>query len=151
MKDEILSHLKEQLSKEEYEKIKDRNFHLGVFSEPCLSYMLEGKKTIESRFSKNKNAPYHKIDKEDVVIVKKSSKGVVAYFTIKKILFFDLKEVSIAEIRNKYQTELCVNEKFWLQKKDSCYATLLFIDHLVKVKEFKITKKGMQTWLTLDK
>ncbi len=34
--------------------------------------MLEGKKTIESRFSKNKIAPYEKIAKDDIVLVRKS-------------------------------------------------------------------------------
>ncbi|MDE5888746.1 MAG: ASCH domain-containing protein [Bacilli bacterium] len=151
MRDEILNNLKTQLDKNDYEVIKDKNIHLGVFSEPCLSYMLEGKKTIESRISKKRIAPYHNINKDDIVVVKKSGGGVVAYFTIKDIKFIDLNKVSIKEIEATYSKELCVSDEFWEQKKDSSYATLMFIDKLVKVNSFKINKKGMQTWVVLDK
>lgn len=151
MRDEILSNLKLQLNKDEYDVIKSKNIHLGVFSEPCLTYMLEGKKTIESRISKKRIAPYDRINKNDIVVVKKSGGGIVAYFTIKEIKFINLNEVSINEIKNKYNNELCVSEDFWEQKKDSSYATLMFIDRLVKLESFKINKKGMQTWIVLEK
>lgn len=58
MYDEIIDHLKEQLSVREVNQIRKKKIHLGIFNEPCLSYMLDRKKTIESRFSKNKIAPY---------------------------------------------------------------------------------------------
>lgn len=151
MRDEILSNLKLQLNKEEYEKIKSKNIHLGVFSEPCLTFMLEGKKTIESRISKKRIAPYDRINKDDIVVVKQSGGRVVAYFTIKEIKFINLNEIPIDEIKNKYNDELCVSEEFWEEKRDSSYATLMFIEHLVKVEPFKINKKGMQTWIVLEK
>lgn len=151
MREEILSNLKQQLDKDVYDVMSGKNIHLGVFSEPCLTYMLNGKKTIESRISKNKIAPYQKILKDDVVIVKKSGGEVVAYFTIKDVKFIDLKEVSINEIKDKYNKELCVSEEFWEEKRDSSYATLMFIDKLVKFEPFKIKKRGMQTWVCLLK
>lgn len=101
------------------EKIKSKKIHLGIFAEPYLTYMLDGKKTIESRFSKNRVLPYNKISKDDIVIVKKSSGNVVAYFTIKEVLFFDLSINSIEDIKVKYSKELCVNEEFWELKHDS--------------------------------
>lgn len=75
------------------------------------------KKTIESRFSRNKIAPYEKITKEDIVLVKKSGGNIVAYFTIKEVLFFDLQNISIDVIKNKYNKELCVDDVFWEKKK----------------------------------
>lgn len=44
-------------------------FHLGVFAEPYLALMINGMKTIESRFSKNRTAPYERIAKDDIVFV----------------------------------------------------------------------------------
>lgn len=150
MYQEIINNLEEQLREEELEKIKHSQLHLGIFSEPYLTFMLDGKKTIESRFSKNKILPYQQIQKDDIVIVKKSSGKVVAYFTIKKIIFFDLTEISIEEIKSNYQKELCVGENFWVNKKDSRYATLIWIDKIVPLKPFPIVKKGMQTWIKLE-
>lgn len=149
MYDEIIKNLEQQLFSSEFENIKNRNIHLGVFTEPCLSYMLDGRKTIESRFSKNKILPYQKIEKDDIIFVKKSGGNIVAYFTIRDILFFNLNETSIDEIKSKYNKELCVDDTFWDLKKESNYATLIFIDKLKKLHPFSINKKGMQTWIKL--
>ena len=148
---QIIKNLEEQLSIKELTKIKNTSLHIGVFTEPYLTYMLDGKKTIESRFSKNKIMPYNQISKDDIVIVKKSGGNVVAYFTIKEILFFDLNETSINEIKNKYNKQLCVDENFWISKSNSNYATLIIIDKIVKLTPFHIDKKGMQTWIIFNK
>ncbi len=147
MFDEIIDNLREQLSKEKLDKINSCKLHLGVFSEPYLTYMLEGSKTIEARFSKMRIMPYNAISEKDIVIVKRSGGNVVAYFTIKKVLFFDLEQYDINDIKKKYQKELCVDEEFWNIKNDSKYATLIFIDKIYPIKPFKINKKGMNTWL----
>lgn len=151
MYNEIINNLKIQLSESEYNKIISGNVHLGVFAEPWLDYMLDGRKTIESRFRKNRSAPYNKIFKGDIVIVKKSGGNVVAYFTVKDALFFDLKSTPIEEIKLKYNSALCVGEDFWTSKKDSNFATLIFIDDLVMLPQpFHINKKGMQTWIKFE-
>jgi len=149
MYSQIIKNLEDQLSTKELTKIKNTSLHLGVFTEPYLTYMLEGKKTIESRFSKNKIMPYNQISKDDIVIVKKSSGNIVAYFTIKGVLFFNLNETSIDGIKTKYNKQLCVNECFWISKSNSNYATLIIINEIVKLKPFHIDKKGMQTWIKL--
>lgn len=149
MYEEIIEKLKQQLPYEKLEEIKKHNLHLGIFTEPYLTYMLDGKKTIESRFSKNKILPYNQISKNDIVIVKKSRGNIVAYFTIKEVLFFNLSHTPINEIREKYNKQLCVNEDFWISKSNSNYATLIIIDKINKINPFHINKKGMQTWIKL--
>ena len=149
MYDEIFNNLEKQLPISEINELRNKTIHLGIFSEPYLTYMLEGKKTIESRFSKNKIIPYNQITKNDIVIIKKSSGDVLGYFTIKDVLFFDLNTISIEEIKTKYNKQLCVDETFWINKKNSNYATLIIIDELIKLKPFHINKKGMQTWIKL--
>lgn len=147
---EIIDNLENQLSISELNNIKYKQLHLGIFSEPYLTFILNGQKTIESRFSKNKILPYNKISKDDIVIVKKSGGNIVAYFTIKKVLFFDLNTTSINEIKDKYNKQLCVDDSFWISKKSSNYVTLIIIDKLIKLKPFHINKKGMQTWIRLN-
>lgn len=151
MYNELLKKLESQLSISDMEKLKKSDIHLGIFSEPYLTYILDGKKTIESRFSKKKIAPYNQIKKNDIVIVKKSSGNVVAYFTVKDVMFFDLNRISIKEIKEKYNKALQVTDDFWNLKKNSNYATLIIIEKLVKLNLFSIEKKGMQTWINLTK
>ena len=52
--------------------------HLGVFVEPYLTFLLQGKKTIESRFSINKHAPFEQVQDGDILVLKKSSGPVCA-------------------------------------------------------------------------
>lgn len=52
MYEEIIKKLKQQLPNEKLDEIKKHNIHLGVFAEPYLTYILEGKKTIESSLVK---------------------------------------------------------------------------------------------------
>lgn len=150
MREEIINYLSLQLDSYEMKMIRGRRLHLGIFTEPYLTFMLKGKKTIESRFSKKRISPYENISKDDVVIVKKSGGKVLAYFTIKEVLFYDLSLTSLDEIRKKYDDKLCVGEEFWEIKKDSKYATLIIIDKIRKLEPFYINKKGMQTWIKLD-
>ena len=74
----------------------------------------------------------------------------MAYFTIKEVKFYNLKFVSINEIRDKYHKELCVDEDFWNTKRNSNYVALIIIDKLYNLKKFHINKKGMQTWIKLN-
>lgn len=149
MYNEIIDGIRNQVSEDELKKILSSELHLGVFTEPCLTYMLDGKKTIESRFSKNKILPYNNINSNDIVFVKKSGGDVVAYIKIGDVLFFDLNNYDIKEIKKKYNSYLCVDDDFWEAKKDARYATLIFIKELVQLKPFHINKKGMNTWIKL--
>lgn len=150
MYEEIIASLKSQLPSVEFEKIKHCQMHLGIFKEPYLTYMLNGEKTIESRFSKNKIMPYEQISKDDIVIIKKSSGNIVAYFTIKEVMFFDLEKTPIDSIKLRYDKQLRVDENFWFAKKMSKYATLIFIDKVIELTPFHIDKRGMQTWITFN-
>ncbi len=44
--------------------------HLAIFSEPYMSLVLSGEKTIESRFSRNRCAPYGEIGDGDIILLK---------------------------------------------------------------------------------
>ena len=46
------------------------NLHLAIVAQPFYSYMLSGKKTIESRFSINKCSPYLKVKDKDIMFIK---------------------------------------------------------------------------------
>ncbi len=146
---EIKNNLKTQLSLSDYNKIKDKTIHLGIFKEPYLSLMINGFKTIESRFSQKCLIPFKHISKKDIVMIKSSSGPVIGYFTIKDIKFFSLKETNINDIKLKYNKYLCLKEEFWQDKKNSNYATLIFVDKIYLLNPFKISKKGMQSWIIL--
>ena len=54
MYDEIFSNLEKKLPNSELNELRNKNIHLGIFCEPYLTFMLEGKKIIR-RKNLNKN------------------------------------------------------------------------------------------------
>ena len=74
--------------------------HIAVMVEPYLTRILEGKKTIESRFSRKKIAPHGKVHKGDVVFLKKSGGPIVGFFRVSEVLFFEIDgPAALASIR----------------------------------------------------
>ena len=147
MYEEIIDNLSKQLSREELEYIKSKQLHLGIFIEPGLTDILNEKRTLEIRFSKNRQTPFGKLNNGDIVILKRTGGDVVGYFSIKKAEFFE--NIDMQEMKEKYNHLLLASEDIWKLKKDSKYATLIFIDKVVSLKPFHINKKGMQTWVIL--
>ena len=66
-----------------------RRIHIAVMIEPYLSLIQKKKKTVESRFSRNKISPYSRINKGDLVILKKSGGGYVAVFEAGNVKFLE--------------------------------------------------------------
>lgn len=123
---------------------------MGVFAEPYLALMINGMKTIESRFSRNKTVPYERITKDGIVFVKRSGGAVIGYLEIENVLFFDLATKPIQEIKDEYNSGICADEEFWRAKAQSRYATLIFIREFHPLSPFTVTKKDMRTWIVLN-
>ena len=124
-------------------------FHLAIFAEPFLSRIYTGEKTLESRITRNRIAPWDKVFPGDIVFIKRSSGPVEAFFTVGSVLQFDLTQTPLEQIREQYSAALCANDAFWQSKQSCRYAVLMQITNLTRIPPFFIDKKGMQTWLTL--
>ena len=124
-------------------------FHLAVFSEPFLSALYSGEKTMESRITRSRIAPWDRLSPGDMVFVKRSSGPVEAVFTAGQVLQFDLTQTPLALLQEKYSASLCADESFWQSKQNCRYALLTQITALIRLTPFSIDKKGMQTWLIL--
>jgi len=122
--------------------------HVAIMVEPYLSLILQGKKTIESRFSKHKITPWQRVQPGDIVVMKKSGGGFVGMFEAAGVLYEEL-DNGIDSLRERYQSALCVDDAFWQSKADSRYATLIFITRLLPFKPFSLSFKNRQAWIDL--
>jgi len=68
--------------------------HLAVFVEPFLGYVLDGSKTVESRFSVNRCAPFGKVNRHDVVLLKRAGGPVVGLAQVRTVWSYLLEESS---------------------------------------------------------
>jgi len=133
-------------------KIKEPNkVHLAVVNEPYLSYIENREKTIESRFTKNKIAPYKIIKTGDVVFMKKAGGPVQSFFIVKDAIFFENNPEILQNIKQDFTDQICASdESFWDARINKKYISLIGVDSVVKIDELKIDKKDKRAWLTFD-
>jgi hypothetical protein len=123
--------------------------HLAVLVEPYLSLILDGKKTIESRFSKNRHAPFEQVRSGDVVVLKRSSGPVEGLCTVSDAWFYRLNPDTWPDIE-RYASALCMDDSnFWKQKRGASYASLMRIEQIVRVPDLEVRKLDPRAWVVL--
>ena len=84
-----------------------------------IEAILNGKKTIETRFSQHKIAPFGVISRGDLVYLKPPGEAVTGQFRVKKVFFFDNLDLSdLSDLRQKFGQQILAEEKYWEGKKD---------------------------------
>lgn len=122
--------------------------HLAVMVGPYLSYILAGRKTVESRFSKNAIAPYRCITVGDIVLLKAGP--VVGSFRVSSIDFVVLNDRELARLRRDYSEAICAEgDEFWHVRSDMRYATLIGIEDVRKLPAITVSKRDMRGWVVL--
>jgi len=119
--------------------------------------ILDGRKKIESRWSKFKIAPWGKVKKGDSIYFKNSGEKIVVRAEVSKVLAFESlspgvvkkiltkhggdKGIGISDIKDSYK---------WLREKKYC--TLIFLKKAKEIKPFSINKAGFgnaAAWLAV--
>lgn len=127
--------------------------HVGIFTPDIAELVLNGKKTIESRFSKSKIAPFGVISSGDLVYIKPSGKDIIGQFRVNKVIFYDgLNKDDIKALKEQFGQKVAVSDKFWKEKEDSNYATLIFITEVTRflTSPIRFSKKDQRGWVVLD-
>lgn len=134
------------------ESDKTRCLHLAVFLEPYLSYILERRKTVESRFSINRVAPYGIVSEGDVIILKRSSGPVCGLCCIARVWNYRLTEPCINDIKESFSKQICIEDpNFWKAKATAKFATLMLISEVRSLQPFFIKKQDRRGWVRLSK
>ncbi|MEB3885519.1 ASCH domain-containing protein [Lyngbya sp. CCY1209] len=128
------------------------SLHLAIFVEPYLQFVLEGKKTVESRFSTRRFAPYNKVQKGDVVLLKRSSGPILGICQISYVWFYELDPQSWHTIRQEFSQALCAQDpEFWKAREAASYATLMRVNNVKAIEPIKFTKRDRRGWVVLHK
>lgn len=122
--------------------------HLAVMAEPFLSYLLNGLKTIESRFSKNAIAPFGRVAIGDLVILKAGP--AVGSFEVASAEFITLAGGELAPLRRKYSTAICAeDDEFWNTRVDKRYVTLTGVSDARTLPPVTVSKRDRRGWVVL--
>ena len=121
-------------------------YHIAIMNPKfgLIENILSGEKTVESRWSKHKIAPYNKISPGDTVYFKNSGGPVIAKAIVAKVIQFDhLNLETFTKIVEKFGRAICLqNTSYdsWYQSKN--YVTLIFLKNPKKIAPFQIDKTG---------
>ena len=123
-----------------------------------LSKILAGQKTIESRWYKNKYAPWDRIKQGEIVYFKNSGEPVTIKMKVSKVIqHSDLTPAKVKWTLQKYGTKdgLGIDEidKYYKRFKNSRYCLLVFLKNPQKIKPFEIDKTGygnMAAWIVIN-
>jgi hypothetical protein len=128
----------------------DADVHIAIFHEPFLSLLLAGRKTVESRYSKNRVAPFEAVSAGDLLLLKRSSGPIVGVAVAGNPGFYELDEDAWLDIRTRFARAICApDEDFWLQREHARFATLIPIAAVTTVEEFLIEKRDRRGWALL--
>jgi hypothetical protein len=124
--------------------------HLGIFLEPYLSWVLEGRKTIESRFGVQRCAPHGRVTRGDLLLLKASGGPVVGLCRIEETWFFDLRVTALSSLRDRFARPLCAeNAAFWEARSHATLATLMRLDRIRPLSPIPVAKRDRRGWVTL--
>ena len=133
---------------------KQQRQHLAIFNPPFLDLILEGRKTIEGRFSKVRCAPFGTVKEGDIVLMKESGGLVKGSFVVAKVETFEnLTQEKLEELETRYSESLCSNAdpQYWQRRCASRYATLMHVAQPIRFKRpFSFPKKDRRGWVVLD-
>lgn len=134
--------------------------HLAILS-PKYHYLekiLDGSKSIESRWYKFRVVPWNKIAVGDRVYFKETSKKVALCADVSEVLQFDHpSKHQIIEIIKKYGRQITAGnfklDEFYQSVKDKNYIILIFLAGPQEITPFKINKTGFGcscAWICID-
>jgi hypothetical protein len=129
---------------------QQRTVHLAVMVEPYLTYILEGKKSIESRFSKHAIAPFRQIGADDLVLLKLTGGPVVGCFTTSTVEFVNLNTRELERLRTDYSDAICADQDFWEARADKRYATLVGVSDARELRSAPVAKSDRRGWLVMQ-
>lgn len=123
--------------------------HLGVFVEPFLGAILDGRKTIESRFGVHRCAPFDRVRAGDFILLKRSGGPVVGIALAGGTAYYELDPETLEGIRERFATQIFAeNDEFWVARADKRFATLIEIDAVTKIDTLSIDKRDRRGWVT---
>ena len=122
-----------------------------------IEAILSGVKTVETRFSRNKIAPFGVVSVGDLVYMKPPGEDIVGQFRVKKVFYFEgLIEEDMNKIFADYGQQINVGDeeedgKYYREKRESLVGTLIFIADSERfiTSPIKVRKKDLRGWMVL--
>lgn len=123
--------------------------HLAIFAEPFLGKVLSGEKTVESRFSRNRCAPYGEVGDGDIILLKEVAGPICGLVLARRSWCFDLASEPLDRIRHRFGQEIGADDAFWESRAEAAYATLIELETPAAIGPVLCDKRDRRGWVAL--
>lgn len=124
--------------------------HIAILRQPFFDMVLNGEKTIESRWSMNKIAPYKQVNIGDEILLKITGHPATARARVKGVRYYELTPQIVEEIRIRYGKQIGTDKfKDWqatLQKK---YCTLIWLENVQRIEPMEVPRSNGAGWIVV--
>ena len=128
-----------------------RRTHLAVMTGPYLELLLDGTKTIESRFTRHRVAPFEQVADGDVIFFKPSAGPITAAGLAGTVRHLNLGIVPLDQVADRYGAAIApADGAFWADRAAARYATLVTMLSVVKAGPVPIHKRDRRGWVVLN-
>lgn len=124
--------------------------HLAVLNEPYLGFILDGRKTVESRFAMRRVPPYQRVYPTDVLLLKRAAGPIVGLCQVTDTWFYSLTNDSWNTIRQVFAQSLCADwPDFWASRQKARFVTLMRIGQVRAVGPIACDKRDRRGWVVI--
>ena len=125
--------------------------HLAVMTGQYLDRLLDGTKTIESRFTRNRIAPFQQVASGDIIFFKQAAGPITAAGLAGTVQDLDLGIVPLWQLADQYGAAIApADASFWADRAAARYATLVTMVDVVKTQPVPVQKRDRRGWVVLS-
>lgn len=122
--------------------------HIVILRQPYFNMVVSGEKTIESRFSMHKVAPYGKVSIGDEILLKETGKDVTATAKVKDVKYYKLTPEIVEEIRIQYGKQIGTDRfEDWESSLQKRYCSLIWLTNVKQIEPIKVERSNGAGWL----
>ncbi len=125
--------------------------HLTIMREPYLSRLLEGRKLIESRFSRDRRPPFARVAAGDMLLLKRAGGPLAGLALVERVVCQELKPGDLAALRAAYAAALAIDgETFWQAQTYARYVTLIWPTACIALPSIPLARRDRRGWVIID-
>lgn len=132
--------------------------HLAIVNKKFADAILNGRKSIETRFSKHNIPPFGRVSVGDIVYLKISGGEIVGQYRVKKVFYYqgitptDFDKIFVEFGKFILSGDKSQDQQYMEEKRGSMFGTLIFIGESERfiTSPIKVKKGDQRGWMILD-
>src|SRR5258708_3236007 len=125
--------------------------HLAVMTGHYLDRLIDGTKTIESRFTRHRVAPFDQVASGDVIFFKPAGGPITAAGLAGTVHNLDLGVFPLQRVAVQYGAAIApADVSFWADRAAARYATLVTMVDVVQTEPVPVQKRDRRGWGVLN-